>query len=539
MIVPENNNTLISIMIFKSPYPDLEIPEQNLADVVMHRAADLTNKPAIIDGPSGRTYTYGQLQALIEKFAAGLAARGFKKGDVLGIYMPNVPEYSIAFLGTAALGGINTTINSLYSPKEVAFQLNDSGAKFLLTIPQFLETATQAAAQSGGVEEIFVLGEAEGATPFSALLDNDGNFPAVTIDPAEDLVALPYSSGTTGLSKGVMLTHRNLIANMVLASSQGHANENDVFLGLLPFFHIYGMVLILNMGLYQGGTMVTMPRFELEQFLQIAQQYKLSYLSLVPPLVLALAKSPQVDDYDLSNVRMIGSGAAPLGKELEEAVSKRLGCIVYQGYGLTEVSGASHVNPPDPEHIKSGSVGPAVANCLTRVVDVESGEDLGPNQQGEIWIKGPFVMKGYLNNEEATANTIDADGWFHSGDIGYADDDGYFYIVDRLKELIKYKAYQVAPAELEALLLTHPAIADAAVIPSPDEEAGEVPKAFVVLKGEITPQEIMDWVADQVAFHKKIRRLEIVDEIPKSSSGKILRRVLVDRERQSLQAGTQ
>jgi len=521
-------------MIFKSPYPDLEIPERNLADVVMHRAAELADKPAMIDGPSGRTYTYGQLQAMIKKFAAGLSARGFQKGDVLAIYMPNTPEYGIAFLGTATIGGINTTINSLYSPKEVAFQLNDSGAKFLLTIPQFMDNASQAVTESS-VEEIFVLGEAEGATPFAALLNNDGDIPPVKIDPAEDLVALPYSSGTTGLSKGVMLTHKNLVANMLLASSQGHADENDVFLGLLPFFHIYGMVLILNLGLYQGGTMVTIPRFELEQFLDIAQKYKLTYMSLVPPLVLALAKSPQVDDYDLSSLRMIGSGAAPLGKELEEAASERLGCIVYQGYGLTEVSGASHINPPDPANIKSGSVGPPLANCLSRVVDVETGEDLGPNQHGEIWIKGPFVMKGYLNNPEATASTIDADGWFHSGDIGYVDDDGYFYIVDRLKELIKYKAYQVAPAELEALLLVHPAIADAAVIPSPDEEAGEVPKAFVVLKEEITPQEIMDWVAGQVAFHKKIRRLEIVDEIPKSSSGKILRRVLVDRERHSLQ----
>ena len=523
-------------MIFKSPYPDLEIPEQNLADVVMHRAAELADKPALIDGPTGRTYTYGQLQALIKKFAAGLTARGFQKGDVLGIYMPNTPEYGIAFLGTAAIGGINTTINSLYSPKEVAFQLNDSGAKFLLTIPQFMESASQAAAEAP-VEEIFVLGEAEGATPFAALLDNDGEVPPVSIDPSEDLVALPYSSGTTGLSKGVMLTHRNLVANMVLTSSQGHSNENDVFLGLLPFFHIYGMVLILNLGLYKGGTLVTIPRFELEQFLQIAQQYKLSYMSLVPPLVLALAKSPQVDDYDLSSIRMISSGAAPLGKELEDAVSQRLGCTVYQGYGLTETSGASHINPPVPSNIKSGSVGPPVANCLSRVVDVETGEDLGPNQSGEIWIKGPFIMTGYLNNPEATANTIDADGWFRSGDIGYVDEDGYFYIVDRLKELIKYKAYQVAPAELEALLLTHPAIADAAVIPSPDEEAGEVPKAFVVLKDEITPQEIMDWVADQVAFHKKIRRLEVVDEIPKSGSGKILRRVLVERERESLQTG--
>ena len=524
-------------MIFKSPYPDIEIPETNLTDVVMHRATELADKPAMIDGPSGRTYTFDQLQTLIRKFANGLTNRGFKKGDVLAIYMPNAPEYGIAFLGTASIGGINTTINSLYSPKEVAFQLNDSNARFLLTIPLFMENASQAAAESA-VEEIFVLGEAEGATPFAALLDNDGQPPQVAINSEEDLVALPYSSGTTGVSKGVMLTHKNLIANMVLASSRGHANENDVFLGLLPFFHIYGMVLILNLALYKGGTIVTIPRFELEQFLQIAQQYKLSYMSLVPPLVLALAKSPQVDDYDLSALRMIGSGAAPLGKELEVAVSERLGCIVYQGYGLTEVSGASHINPPDPTNIKSGSVGPPMANCLSRVVDVETGQDLGPNEQGEIWIKGPFVMKGYLNNPEATANTVDEDGWFHSGDIGYVDDDGYFYIVDRLKELIKYKAYQVAPAELEALLVSHPAIADAAVIPSPDEEAGEVPKAFVVLKDEITPEQIMEWVAGQVAFHKKIRRLEIVDEIPKSSSGKILRRVLVDRERQSLQAGT-
>jgi acyl-CoA synthetase (AMP-forming)/AMP-acid ligase II len=293
-----------------------------------------------------------------------------------------------------------------------------------------------------------------------------------------------------------MLTHYNLVANMVLASSQGHTDESDRMLGLLPFFHIYGMVLILNLVLYKGATIVTMPRFEIEEFLKIIEKYQLTYLSLVPPLVLALAKSPLVDDYDLSSIRMIGSGAAPLGEELEKSVSNRLNCIVYQGYGLTEVSGASHINPHKQIDIKSGSVGLALANCLTRVVDVDTGEDLGPNKQGEICIKGPFVMKGYLNNAEATAATIDEEGWFHSGDIGYVDDDGYFYIVDRLKELIKYKAYQVAPAELEALLLTHPAIADAAVIPSPSEEAGEIPMAFVVLKGKITPEEIMEWVAD-------------------------------------------
>jgi acyl-CoA synthetase (AMP-forming)/AMP-acid ligase II len=254
-------------------------------------------------------------------------------------------------------------------------------------------------------------------------------------------------------------------------------------------------------------------------------------MSLVPPLVLALGKSPLVDNYDLSSLRMISSGAAPLGPELQTLVAKRLNCIVYQGYGLTEVSGACHVSPGDPDKIKPGSVGPALPNTLSRIVDVESGKDLGPDERGELWVKGDIVMTGYLNNDQATKGCLDADGWLHTGDIAYIDADGYVFVVDRLKELIKYKAYQVPPAELEALLLTHPAILDAAVIPSPDEDAGEVPKAFVVLKEDISPQAIMDWVAGQVAYHKKIRKLEVIDQIPKSASGKILRRVLVERER--------
>jgi acyl-CoA synthetase (AMP-forming)/AMP-acid ligase II len=277
-----------------------------------------------------------------------------------------------------------------------------------------------------------------------------------------------------------------------------------------------------------------MPRFDLEQFLQLIQQHKITSLNLVPPLVLALAKHPLVDNYDLSSVRIIGCGAAPLGQELEQACASRLGCEIYQGYGLTEVAGACHVNitPVPPE--KSGAVGPVLPNTFSKIIDTETAAELGPNEKGEVLIKGPHVMVGYLNNDEATHHCIDEEGWFHTGDVGYADDDGYFYIVDRVKELIKYKAYQVAPAELEALLVSHPAIADAAVIPSPDELAGEIPKAFVVLNEDISPEEIMSFVAEQVAPYKKIRKLEIVDEIPKSASGKILRRVLVERERESL-----
>jgi acyl-CoA synthetase (AMP-forming)/AMP-acid ligase II len=269
----------------------------------------------------------------------------------------------------------------------------------------------------------------------------------------------------------------------------------------------------------------------MEQFLELIQKHRVTRANLVPPIMLGLAKHPAVDKYDLSSLKEVLSGAAPLGEDLAEAVVRRLGCNVLQGYGLTETSPVTHVCPNFPGMIKRASVGPPLPNTEVMVVDTMTNEPLGPNQQGEIWMRGPQVMKGYLNNPDATAATLDEAGWLHTGDIGYADDDGYFYIVDRVKELIKYKGFQVAPAELEALLLSHPAIADAAVVPSPDEEAGEVPKAFLVLKGEVTAEEIMAWVAERVAPHKKIRRVEFVNQVPKSLSGKILRRILVEQER--------
>jgi acyl-CoA synthetase (AMP-forming)/AMP-acid ligase II len=265
--------------------------------------------------------------------------------------------------------------------------------------------------------------------------------------------------------------------------------------------------------------------------LQIMQDYKVTFAFLVPPIVLALAKHPLVDKYDLSNLRMIISGAAPLSEDLARVCADRLGCLVGQGYGLTETSPVTHVSSAIPDEIKPASIGTCVANTECKVVDTQTGAELGSNQEGEIWIRGPQVMRGYLNNPDATTAAIDDQGWFRTGDIGYADDDGYFYIVDRVKELIKYKGYQVAPAEVEAVLISHPAITDAAVIPSPDEEAGEVPKAFVVLKEELTPAEIMAFVAGQVAPHKQVRRVEVIDQIPKSASGKILRRILIERER--------
>ncbi len=521
-------------MIFSSPLPDVAIPEGDLTSVILGRADELSERPALIDGPSGRTLTFGELKAHVRHFATGLQQRGFNKGDVFAIFCPNVPEYAVAFMGVASAGGINTTVNSLYSSEDLVHQFKDSGARFLLTVAPFLDRALPAA-EACGIEEVFVLGEAEGCTPYAELLNNDGNLSPVDIDPENDLVVLPYSSGTTGLSKGVMLTHRNLVANMVLTVAVNDITDSDSTIAVLPFFHIYGMVLILCLAIYRGALLVTMPRFELDQFLELIQKHKVTFLNLVPPLVLALAKQPMVDDYDLSSIDRITCGAAPLGEELQKACAERIGCTIYQGYGLTEVAGASHICKAELAADYPGSVGYVLPCTESKFVDTETGEDLGRNERGEVCIRGPHVMVGYLNNDEATKNCIDEDGWFHTGDVGYVDDDDIFYIVDRVKELIKYKGYQVAPAELEALLVSNPAIADAAVIPSPDEEAGEVPKAFIVRKdGEISADQIMAFVAEHVAPHKKVRRVEFVEEIPKSASGKILRRFLVEKERESL-----
>lgn len=522
-------------MIYKSPFPDVTIPEVSLTDFVLSQAAEYGDKAALIDGPSGRTITYKELAGAVRLVASSLHRRGFSKGDVFAIYSPNVPEYAIAFLAVAKLGGIVTTTNPLYTSYELNHQLKDAGATYLLSVPMFMENA-QKAIEGTNVKEIFVFGEAEGATPFADLLKSDGQLPDIVINPKEDIVVLPYSSGTTGLPKGVMLTHYNLVANIVQTQglqdvSPNPITDKDVLLGLLPFYHIYGMVVIMLYAAYEGATVVSMPRFDLEQFLEIIQKYKISYANLVPPIVLALAKHPLVDNYDLSSLNTIFSGAAPLGGDVAAACSTRIDCDVAQGYGMTELSPVSHVNPDTREEMDMSLVGPAVPNTECRIVDPSTGEDVEIGQSGELWIRGPQVMKGYLNNPTATANTIDDEGWLHTGDISTVNEKGYFAVIDRLKELIKYKGLQVAPAELEAVLLTHPKIADVAVIASPDEEAGEVPKAFVVKKENVTEDDIKAFVAERVAPYKKIRLLEFVEQIPKSPSGKILRRVLVDQER--------
>jgi acyl-CoA synthetase (AMP-forming)/AMP-acid ligase II len=517
-------------MIFRAPYPDVSIPEISLTDFIFGAIDEFPEKVALVDVPTGRSLTYGEFASAVRRVAAGLARRGFKKGDVFAIFSPNCLDYAVTFHAVAMLGGINTTINPLYTADEARFQLRDAGAKFLATIPVFMDKAGKAA-RTVGIEEVFVFGEGDSGTPFASLLADDGEVPTVEIDPRNDLVALPYSSGTTGLPKGVMLTHYNLVANMCQMDGLDYFHRDDRLLCVLPLFHIYGLVVVLNMGLHLGSTIVIMPRFDLEQFLAAIEKYRITLSHIVPPIVLKLAKEPIVDNYDLSSLKMIFSGAAPLGAELSRECMDRIGCGIRQGYGMTETSPVTHSSPADPARMRLGSVGTAAPNTEVKLVDPGTGAELGANQEGEVCVRGPQIMKGYLNNPEATARTIDSDNWLHTGDIGYADSQGHFFIVDRVKELIKYKGFQVAPAELEALLLTHPAVLDAAVIPAHNDETGEVPKAFVVAKEETSDKEIMDFVAARVAPYKKIREVEFIAQIPKSLSGKILRRVLIEQER--------
>jgi acyl-CoA synthetase (AMP-forming)/AMP-acid ligase II len=283
------------------------------------------------------------------------------------------------------------------------------------------------------------------------------------------------------------------------------------------------------LGLWSGATLVVLPKFELDSYLALIERYRATLLHVVPPVVLALAKSPAAAGRDFSSVRKLFSGAAPLGADVSAQCMQRMGCVLTQGYGLTETSPVTHVMPEEHARRKAGSIGLPVPNTECRIVDAETGRDVATGAAGEIWVRGPQVMRGYFNRPDETRAALDADGWFRTGDVGRVDDDGYFFVVDRLKELIKYKGMQVPPAELEAVLLSHPAVADAAVVPFPDGEAGEIPRAFVVLKGAATAEELMAFVAERVAPYKKVRRLELIDAIPKSPSGKILRRLLKDR----------
>ncbi|WP_314505914.1 AMP-binding protein [uncultured Microbacterium sp.] len=526
--------------MFTSPIADVEIPEVGVYDFLFGTLTDdELGEVALIDPGTGAETTYGALRGQVDAFAGALAARGVGTDTVIGLLCPNVPAFATVFHGILRAGGVITTINSLYTAGEIEKQLRDAGATWLITVTPLLPQAKAAASAVGIADDhLLVMDGAEGHPSLRELLTEQKPAPEVSFDPATHLAVLPYSSGTTGIPKGVMLTHRNLVANVQQCRANIDLRDTDRVLAVLPFFHIYGMTVLLNLALRQRASLVTMPKFDLVEFLTNIQTYGCTYLYIAPPIAVALAKHPIVDQFDISTVHTVFSGAAPLDGDTAEAAGRRIHARMMQGYGMSELSPVSHAMPADRHDIPVSSVGTLLPNQECKLIDTETGEEIteigegGVTRPGEIWIKGPNVMLGYLNKPDATAETLDADGFLHTGDVGVYHEGGYFSIVDRVKELIKYKGYQIAPAELEALLLSHPKIMDAAVIGVLDEDKQEIPKAFIVAAPDsgLTEEEVTAFVADNVAPHKKVRRVEFIDVIPKSASGKILRKDLRARE---------
>lgn len=521
-------------MSFASPFPDVDLPTVSVYDYLF---ADMSpadaNRIAMVDAKSGTETSYGDLVSRIDSFAGGLAARGIGVGDVVALLSPNSSGFAIAFHGILRAGATATTVNALFTARDITKQLKDSGARLLVTVNALLPQALEGALGAGLTEDEVVVLDGAG-------LGAEGPAPQVSFDPATHLAALPYSSGTTANPKGVMLTHANLTANVAQIRPLQGMTSDDRLLAVLPFFHIYGMTVLLNAALHARAQLVIMPSFDLTEFLDNIATRRCTFVYIAPPVAVALAKHPMVDSYDLSSLRAVLSGAASLDADLGRAVAERLSCTVSQGYGMSELSPVSHITPHDGGLATVGTVAPldscgwTVPNGVSKLVDPDTGKEIdipaeGLSETGELWFKGPNVMAGYLNNDSATKETIDADGFLHTGDLAQVDANGCVYVVDRLKELIKYKGYQVPPAELEAVLLGHPGIADAAVIGVQDHESGEeVPKAFVVKQpsSELSAEEVTAFVAGLVAPYKKVRQVEFIDAIPKSSAGKILRREL-------------
>jgi len=510
---------------YETAASDLPLSTLSVTERVFEGLAPRLEDVVIIDGIDGRKFTAGDVIDHVKRLAGGLRAAGHVPQKPIALMAPNSPEYCIIFHAVAWAGGTITTLNPTYTAHEIRHQLRDSGAGLLITDPATLAVAKEALEELPEVQ-LCVIGSADDCPSLSALY-GPAQEQQCPVDLDRHSVVLPYSSGTTGLPKGVCLSHRNLSMNIDQTAQGAEFRAGETAAAFLPFFHIYGMTVMMNMHLACGGVLVTMPRFDLELFLRICQDHRARRMWIVPPVALALAKHPLVDAYDLSALEQVFSGAAPMGSALSDAVASRLNCAMLQGYGMTELAPVSHITPLSTP--RSGASGLALPNTRCRIVSPETGEDLPPGEEGELWIKGPQVMIGYLNNETATRDTLTSDGWLKTGDVAIIDADGYMFIVDRLKELIKYKGFQVAPAELEACLVAHPQIQDAAVIGLPDEEAGEVPVAFVVCADPApSPEEIQSYVGTQLSHYKQLHRVTFVEAIPKSPSGKILRRLLRD-----------
>ncbi|MFJ5103087.1 AMP-binding protein [Streptomyces sp. NPDC088554] len=528
--------------VFRSEYADVPVIDLPVHEAVLGHAAQYGDAVALIDGMDGTVTTYAQLDHQHRRIAAALADAGVRKGDVLALHSPNTTVYPAIFHAATRAGASVTTVDPLVTAEELARQLMDSAARWIVTVGPLLEVARRSAELVGGIQEIFVcdrVGDREmGHRSVLGLVRSTAPDPVVAIDPGEDVAVLPYSAGTTGAPKGVMLTHRSIATNLAQLEPVVRLGPGDRVLAVMPFFHIYGLTALMNGPLRHGAAIVVLPRFDLEQFLRTIEKYRVTSLYVTPPIILALAKHPAVSRFDLSSLDCVLSAAAPLDARLAADCADRLGLPpVRQAYGLTELSPATHAVPLTAAAPPPGAVGKLLPGTGMRVVALDgSGRDLAPGAEGEILLRGPQVMKGYLGDPEATARMIDTDGWVHTGDVGRVDEAGWLVLVDRVREMIAYKGFRIAPAMLEALLLAHQDIADAAVIGVRGDEGAdgdEVPKAYVVRQPGaevLTEDDVIAYVAGRVAPYQRVRRVEFIGSVPRAASGKILRRELRDRE---------
>ena len=522
--------------IFKSSLPHIVIPDVTTGDYVFQKCSSdpaLKDTTAIVDGDNGDTLTYSEIESGAASVAGGLLRLGADTSSVIALIAPNCPAYPMAYHAVLRLGATVTTINPGYTVTELSNHFIDCQPSVVFTVKASLETVLSAG-NATAVKHVIVIdtdnNKKQVKRDSNIQVHNLGDVQSAPlqqqdVDVHTHTAALPYSSGTSGTPKGVMLSHRNLVANLMQCRSSLEFHRGETVLAVIPFFHIYGMQLLMNCMLAEGVKIITMRRFDIEKALQLIEKYSITRLNCVPPMIHALANHPAVKKYNTSSLCRISCGAAPLASEVAKKASDRIGCTIVQGFGMTEMSPVSHMTLDN--NFKPGSCGTQLSNTECKIINPD-GNSLGVDEEGELLIRGPQIMQGYLNQPIETARCLDKDGWLHTGDVARIDDDGHLYIVDRLKELIKYKGFQVAPAELESIIITHPSVSDAAVIGIPDIESGEKPKAFVKLKQghKATAQNITRYVATRVSAYKNIRALEFVNEIPKTPSGKILRRQL-------------
>jgi long-chain acyl-CoA synthetase len=540
----------------------IEYPLVPLSELLKNTAQKYPNSVATIYFDRG--ITYKGLDTATDKFAAALSKLGVKKGDKVALFLPNVPQFIVSYYGALRIGAIVTAISPLYKEREVEHQLVDSEAETIVSLDmlfpivekvwertklkraiitnlkEFMPFATAAIGSLLRKIPLLKIERKPNVSFFQELLrDNSPEPPKVEINPKEDLATLQYTGGTTGLSKGAMLTHMNLVSNAVACAEwlQGKTGE-ECFLTVLPLSHIYGMTTGMNAPIYLAGKMVTLPRFDAVSSLRAIEKHKVTVFCGAPTLYALLLAHRDLKKYNLKSVRFCISGSAPLPPEVQKKWLEVTGGVLVEGYGLTESSPCTHCNPLDRsmKTVKIGSIGLPWPDTDAKIMDIETGEkELGTGEVGELVVKGPQVMKGYWKMPEETATVLRGE-WLYTGDIGKMDEDGYFYITDRKKDLIKYKGYSVYPREIEDVLYEHPAVKLCAVVGKPDTIASEIPKAFVVLKDGATAseEEIKKFVNEKLAPYKAIRELEFRKELPMTLVGKVLRRVLQEEERQKL-----